>query len=141
MDKTFIKTISDKISSQHQTCRTNTREKIVKMRSVFLELNREKYKQFSFAEKDRKFWRIAAFKVAEFECDMNEIICTTKRLLEIAKQGNSRGRITEIQKRINYYGLVLKTLRKYDKNYGENLGLILNRLFCKDISHYIRDFI
>lgn len=141
MDKTFIKTISDKISSQHQTRRTNTREKIVKMRSVFLTLNREKYKQFSFAKKDRKFWRIAAFKVAEFECDMNEIICATKRLLEIAKQGNSRERITEIQKRIDYYGLVLKTLRRYDKNYGENLGLILNRLFCKDISHYIRDFI
>ena len=40
-----------------------------------------------------------------------------------------------------YLGLTIKTLKNYDENYGMKIGLILNRLFCRDISWTIYEYI
>ena len=138
MDTNFVKSLTKKITRYQTASKTVTkREKAAQVRSLFLMLNREKYKQFSFATKDKKFWRIVSFKLVEFECDINEMIVET----QCAIQKQNTQELDNLNKKINYYNLVLKTLKKYDKHYGEKIGLALNRLFCTDISHYIRDFI
>ena len=40
-----------------------------------------------------------------------------------------------------YLALTIKTLEKYDENYGLNIGLVLNRLFYKDISWIIYEYL
>ena len=40
-----------------------------------------------------------------------------------------------------YLGLTIKTLEKYDENYGMKIGLILNRLFYRDISWTIYEYL
>lgn len=136
METKFMKSLIKKITRYQDTKKIVTKhEKAAQVRSLFLMLNREKYKQFSFATKDQKFWRIVSFKIVEFECDVNEMIVETQRVQQHHKGARN------LNKKINYYNLVLKTLKKYDKHYGEKIGLTLNRLFCTDISHYIREFI
>jgi hypothetical protein len=76
----------------------------------------------------------------EFECDVNEMIVETQRAIQKHNSQNTQ-ELDNLNKKVNYYNLVLKTLKKYDKHYGEKIGLTLNRLFCTDISHYIREFI
>jgi len=107
-------------------------EKVKGIRGLFLVLNREKYKHFSFSKEDIKFWRIASIKNSEFETNLNKEIFLIKTKNILTQKDNEE---------IQYYNLVLKTLNKYDKNYGKFIGLVLNRLFCSNISLYIRDFI
>ena len=107
-------------------------EKVKGVRCLFLFLNREKYPQFSFKEENIKFWRIATIKSSVFEMDLKQEISFI----------NTKAKITKKDKEIiKYFSTVLKTLNKYDKNYGKHLGLVLNRLFCRNMSLYIRDFI
>jgi hypothetical protein len=141
MDTKFMKSLIKKITRYQDTKKIVTKhEKAAQVRSLFLMLNREKYKQFSFATKDKKFWRIVSFKIVEFECDVNEMIVETQRAIQKHNSQNTQ-ELDNLNKKVNYYNLVLKTLKKYDKHYGEKIGLTLNRLFCTDISHYIREFI
>ena len=141
MDTSFVKSLTKKITRYQAASKTVTKhEKAAQVRSLFLMLNREKYKQFSFATKDKKFWRIVSFKIVEFECDVNEMIVETQRAFQNQSSQNTQ-ELSVLNKKVNYYNLVLKTLKKYDKRYGEKIGLTLNHLFCKDISHYIREFI
>jgi hypothetical protein len=141
METNFVKSLIKKITRYQNTSKITTKhEKASQVRSVFLLLNREKYKQFSFAAKNKKFWRIVSFKLVEYECDLNEMIVETQRAIQKHNSQNSQ-ELSNLNKKINYYNLVLKTLKKYDKYYGEKIGLTLNRLFCTDISHYIREFI
>lgn len=107
-------------------------ERVKGIRGLFLVLNREKYKHFSFSKEDIKFWRIASTKNREFETNLNKEIFLIKTKNILTQKDNEE---------IQYYNLVLKTLNKYDKNYGKFIGLVLNRLFCSNISLYIRDFI
>tara|TARA_Y100000389_G_C17376300_1_gene471842 strand:- start:277 stop:666 length:390 start_codon:yes stop_codon:yes gene_type:complete len=107
-------------------------EKIKGIRGLFLVLNREKYKYFSFSKENIKFWRIASIKNREFETNLNKEIYLIKTKNILTQKDNEE---------IQYYNLVLKTLNKYDKNYGKFIGLVLNRTFCINISFYIRDFI
>lgn len=143
MDPNFVVRIQKKLNHHCYAQKRATKdEKVMRVRSVFLMLNREKYKQFSFALRDQAFWEIVSFKIIEFECDLNEMICETeKALLRKTQQKQNPQEISNMKKKVTYYNLVLKTLKKYDKHYGEKIGLALNRLFCKDISHYIREFI
>ena len=136
MDSIFIGNLKKKLV--HDKKYVTKFAKVTQVRSLFLMLNREKYKQFSFALKDQPFWRIVSFKIVEFECEINEMICGTEKALLRKTQQRE---ISNMKKKITYYNLALKTLKKYDKHYGVKIGLALNRLFCKDISHYIRDFI
>lgn len=141
METEFAKSLNKKITRYQNTSKIITKhEKAAQVRSVFLLLNREKYKQFSFAAKNKKFWRIVSFKLVEYECDLNEMIVETQRAIQKHNSQNSQ-ELSNLNKKINYYNLVLKTLKKYDKHYGEKIGLTLNRLFCTDISHCIREFI
>ena len=141
MDTEFMKSLIKKITRYQDTKKIVTKhKKAAQVRSVFLMLNREKYKQFSFAEKNKKFWRIVSFKLVEYECDLNEMIVETHHAIQKHNSQNSQ-ELDNLKNKIKYYNLVLKTLKKYDKHYGEKIGLTLNRLFCKDISHYIREFI
>lgn len=141
METKFMKSLIKKITRYQDTKKIVTKhEKAAQVRSLFLMLNREKYKQFSFAIKDQKFWRIVSFKIVEFECDVNEMIVETQRAIQKHNSQNSQ-ELSNLNKKINYYNLVLKTLKKYDKHYGKKIGLTLNRLFCTDISHCIREFI
>lgn len=135
MDSIFIGNLKKKLVHDKK-CVTKF-AKVTQVRSLFLMLNREKYKQFSFVLKDQAFWRIVSFKTVEFECEINMMICAT----EIAVLRKTQREMSNMKKKITYYNLALKTLKKYDKHYGKKIGLALNRLFCKDISHYIRDFI
>lgn len=143
MDSIFIGNLKKKLVHDKK-CVTKF-AKVTQVRSLFLMLNREKYKQFSFALKDQAFWRIVSFKTVEFECEINMMICATETALlrktQKKTQRKTQQEISNMKKKITYYNLALKTLKKYDKHYGEKIGLALNRLFCKDISHYIRDFI
>lgn len=141
MEIKFMKSLIKKITRYQDTKKIVTKhEKAAQVRSLFLMLNREKYKQFSFAIKDQKFWRIVSFKIVEFECDVNEMIVETQRAIQKHNSQNSQ-ELGNLNKKVKYYNLVLKTLKKYDKHYGEKIGLTLNRLFCTDISHCIREFI
>ena len=141
MEIKFMKSLIKKITRYQDTKKIVTKhEKAAQVRSLFLMLNREKYKQFSFAIKDQKFWRIVSFKIVEFECDVNEMIVETQRAIQKHNSQNSQ-ELGNLNKKVKYYNLVLKTLKKYDKHYGEKIGLTLNRLFCTDISNCIREFI
>jgi len=139
MDSIFIGNLKKKLVNDKK-CVTKF-AKVTQVRSLFLMLNREKYKQFSFVLKDQAFWRIVSFKTVEFECKINMMICATEIALLRKTQRKTQREISNMKKKITYYNLALKTLKKYDKHYGVKIGLALNRLFCKDISHYIRDFI
>lgn len=139
MDSIFIGNLKKKLVHDKK-CVTKF-AKVTQVRSLFLMLNREKYKQFSFVLKDQAFWRIVSFKTVEFECEINMMICATEIALLRKTQRKTQQEISNMKKKITYYNLALKTLKKYDKHYGKKIGLALNRLFCKDISHYIRDFI
>ena len=144
METKFMSSLIKKITRYRDVKKTVTKhEKIAQVRSLFLMLNREKYKQFSFATKDKKFWKTVSFKIVEFECDINEMIVETQCAIQKQNLQNSQN-VQEnnvLKKKVDYYNLVLKTLKKYDKHYGEKIGLALNHMFCKDISHYIREFI
>lgn len=107
-------------------------EKIQSIRALFLFLNREKYLQFSFDRENMRFWKIATAKSSEFKKDLNEEITLIETKSEMSEQDKEL---------VKYYNIVLKTLEKYDKNYGKTIGLILNRIFCRNISLYIRNFI
>jgi len=139
MDSIFIGNLKKKLVHDKK-CMTKF-AKVTQVRSLFLMLNREKYKQFSFVLKDQAFWRIVSFKTVEFECEINMMICATEIALLRKTQRKTQREMSNMKKKITYYNLALKTLKKYDKHYGKKIGLTLNRLFCKDISHYIRDFI
>lgn len=139
MDSIFIGNLKKKLVHDKK-CVTKF-AKVTQVRSLFLMLNREKYKQFSFVLKDQAFWRIVSFKTVEFECEINMMICATEIALLRKTQRKTQREMSNMKKKITYYNLALKTLKKYDKHYGKKIGLALNRLFCKDISHYIRDFI
>ena len=139
MDSIFIGNLKKKLVHDKK-CVTKF-AKVAQVRSLFLMLNREKYKQFSFVLKDQAFWRIVSFKTVEFECEINMMICATEIAVLRKTQRKTQREMSNMKKKITYYNLALKTLKKYDKHYGEKIGLALNRLFCKDISHYIRDFI
>ena len=124
--------------------------KVKNMRALFLLLNREKPKQFSFSPKYKELWRLFSFKANEFESNMRDSIHFLEYSLDVAKHNAKRTRTTkneaqkkveELQNELNYYNLTLKTLKKYDKNYSKKIGLTLHRLFCKDISLHIREFI
>lgn len=106
--------------------------KIKYMRGIFLYFNREKRNNFSFAEPEQRFWKIVAEKREEF---INIISA------DISNYKNKKKLTTSENEIVNYLGLVLTTLKKYDKNYGKNIALTLNNVFCKDISLYICDFI
>ena len=139
MDSIFIENLKKKLVNDKK-CVTKF-AKVAQVRSLFLMLNREKYKQFSFVLKDQAFWRTVSFKTVEFECEINMMICATEIAVLRKTQRKTQREMSNMKKKITYYNLALKTLKKYDKHYGEKIGLALNRLFCKDISHYIRDFI
>ena len=143
MEPNFVARINKKLDHHKyaQKCVAKG-DNVARVRSVFLMLNREKYKQFSFALRDQAFWEIVSFKIVEFECDLNEMIFEAeKALLRKSQQKQNSQEVSNMKKKVTYYNLALKTLKKYDRHYGEKIGLALNRLFCKDISHYIRDFI
>jgi len=141
MDTTFKRSLSKKIYSSKHEQRTDKLGKVAHMRSIYLALNREKYKQFSFSTKDQHFWRVVAFKSVEFKCDLHNLISLTKSAITFAEHEQNTKDILEMKKKVTYYNLALTTLQKYDENYGKKIGLTLNRLFCKDISHSIREFI
>jgi hypothetical protein len=139
MDQSFIESLNKKINLHRKAQKKH--QQIKRLRSIFLMLNREKYKQFSFQQKVQKFWTCVSFKTVEFECEVNSVICETEKALQEAQHERNVDKISSIEKKVKYYNLVLKTLKKHDKQYGKKMCLALNRLFCKDISCYIREFI
>ena len=104
-------------------------------------LNREKYKQFSFQPKIQKFWMTVSFKIVEFECEINRVICETEIALQEAQHEQNVDKVSSIEKKVKYYNLALNTLKKHDKQYGKKICIVLNRLFSTDISCYISEFI
>lgn len=130
MNNTFEKIIQKKILIADR--KKSKSEKIQSIRALFLFLNREKYAQFSFDIENMRFWKIATAKNSEFKKDLNEEITLIETKSEMSEQDKEL---------VKYYNIVLKTLEKYDKNYGKTIGLTLNRIFCRNISLYIRNFI
>lgn len=95
------------------------------IRATFLYLNRKKKLMFGFNNKSLRFWQISSERKRHLIHDCQDIIDNNKYTEDIRK----------------YLGLTIKTLEKYDENYGMKIGLVLNRLFCRDISWTIYEYL
>ena len=95
------------------------------IRAVFLYLNRNKKFAFGFNNKSSSFWNTCVKRKKLLILQCKNIIDKNKYNEEIRK----------------YVALTIKTLEKYDENYGLKIGLVLNRLFCRDISWTIYQYI
>ena len=93
------------------------------IRALYLYINRVKPYIFSF--KNEKLWSSAKRKQIVFSNSLNYYLTLNDLTIE----------------EIRYYRLLLRTLEKYDSSYGITIGLVLNRLFCRDIAWTIREFI
>ena len=96
-----------------------------KIRSLFLYLNRNKKYIFSFNEKRRKLWKTTIFTVIRLKQQIKEEA-------EIYPENHDIFR---------YLYLLKSTLNNYTSDYGMTIGLVLNRLFCRDISWIIYEYI
>ena len=95
------------------------------IRATFLYLNRKKKFIFSFNNKSSRFWQISFERKKHLIHECQRVIDNNEYTEDIRK----------------YLGLTIKTLEKYDENYGLKIGLVLNRLFCKDISWSIYEYL
>lgn len=100
-------------------------EKCKAIRTLFLYLNKTKKIIFNFNSVLSKFWRIAYERKKHLIRECQGIIDNNEYTEDIRK----------------YLTLTIKTLEKYDENYGFNIGLVLNRLFYKDISWIIYEYL
>ena len=100
-------------------------EVLKKIRSVFIYLNRIKKDIFSFSIKRRRLWKTN--------------VATVLRLKQqLVKESET---YPENQHIIRALVLLKSTLNKYRSDYGITIGLVLNRLFCRDISWTIYEYI
>ena len=95
------------------------------IRAVYLYLNRIKKCIFSFNNKSSRFWQITYERKKHLIHECQAIIDNNEYTEDIRK----------------YLGLTIKTLENYDENYGFKIGLVLNRLFCRDISWTIYEYL
>lgn len=95
------------------------------IRAFFLYLNRKKKFIFSFNNKSSRFWQISLERKKHLIHECQCVIDNNEYTEDIRK----------------YLGLTIKTLEKYDENYGLKIGLVLNRLFCRDISWSIYEYL
>ena len=95
------------------------------IRAVFLYLNRTKKFIFSFNNKSSRFWQITYERKKHLIRECQGVIDNNEYTEDIRK----------------YLTLTIKTLEKYDENYGFKIGLVLNRLFYKDISWIIYEYL
>ena len=95
------------------------------IRAVYLYLNKTKKCIFSFNNKSSRFWQITYERKKHLIQECQAIINNNEYTEDIRK----------------YLGLTIKTLEKYDENYGMKIGLILNRLFYRDISWTIYEYL
>jgi hypothetical protein len=100
-------------------------DKCKSIRAVYLYLNRTKKCIFSFYNKSSRFWQITYERKKHLIQECQAIIDNNEYTEDIRK----------------YLGLTIKTLEKYDENYGIKIGLVLNRLFCRDISWSIYEYL
>ena len=100
-------------------------EKCKAIRALFLYLNKTKKIIFNFNSVLSKFWRIASDRKKHLIRECQGIIDNNEYTEDIRK----------------YLTLTIKTLEKYDENYGFKIGLVLNRLFYKDISWIIYEYL
>lgn len=96
-----------------------------KIRSLFLYLNRNKKYIFSFNEKRRKLWKTTIFTVIRLKQQIKEESEIYSENLDMFR---------------SLY-LLKSTLNNYTSDYGITIGLVLNRLFCRDISWTIYEYI
>ena len=95
------------------------------IRAVYLYLNRQKKCIFSFNNKSSRFWLIPYQRKKHLIHECQAVIDNNEYTEDIRK----------------YLSLTIKTLEKYDENYGMKIGLVLNRLFCRDISWNIYEYL
>lgn len=95
------------------------------IRAIYLYLNKQKKYIFSFNNKSSIFWKTVCNRKKHLIRQCQLIIDNNEYTEDIRK----------------YLGLTIKTLKKYDENYGMQIGLILNRLFFKDISWTIYEYL
>lgn len=100
-------------------------ELLKKIRSMFIYLNRVKKDIFSFSEKRRSLWKTNVATVLRLKQQIDEEAET----------------YPENQDKIRALVLLKSTLNKYRSDYGITIGLVLNRLFCRDISWTIYEYI
>lgn len=107
---------------EHQKAKV---EVLKKIRSVYLYLNRVKKDIFSFSIKRRSLWKTN--------------VATVNRLKQqLDKETETYPENQDIKRAIV---LLKSTLNKYRPDYGITIGLVLNRLFCRDISWTIYEYI
>lgn len=95
------------------------------IRATFLYLNKNKKIMFGFNNKTSSFWNTVSIRKKTLIVQSQNIIDNNEFTEDIRK----------------YLGLTIKTLKNYDENYGMKIGLILNRLFCRDISWTIYEYL
>ena len=95
------------------------------IRATFLYLNKNKKIMFGFNNKTFSFWNTVSIRKKTLIVQSQNIIDNNEFTEEVRK----------------YLGLTIKTLKNYDENYGMKIGLILNRLFCRDISWTIYEYL
>lgn len=107
---------------EHQKAKV---EVLKKIRSVFIYFNRIKKDIFSFSIKRRSLWKTNVATVLRLK----------QQLVQEAET------YPENQDIIRALVLLKSTLNKYRSDYGITIGLVLNRLFCRDISWTIYEYI
>lgn len=95
------------------------------IRATFLYLNKKKKLIFGFNNKTSSFWNTVYIRKKTLICQCQEIIDNNEFTEKIRK----------------YLGLTIKTFKNYDENYGLSIGLVLNRLFCRDICWTIYEYL
>ena len=93
------------------------------IRSIYLCLNRNQYKCFSYY--NITFWKIVCRKKKELIQNINYAM-------------DEDGLSDEIYK---YMILARNTIRKYDSKYGLFLACVMYRLFCYDIANVVLEYI
>ena len=125
MDDDYIAKIKIDYKSQVIKQKEVKIEILKKIRSLFLYLNRNKKYIFGFNEKRRKLWKTTIFSVIRLKQQIKEE-------LEIYSENPDMFRCLYLLK---------STLNNYTSDYGITIGLVLNRLFYRDISWRIYEYI
>lgn len=140
--KLFVQSLHKRLTKMEKIKKKNpynTMERCKLVRSVYLILNKNKYAKYTFKENQKKFWATLCIRCDVLTNDIEEIIRKKEKMAKRKERNNKYCK--DIENEIKYYKKTVKTIQKYDRNYGKKIGLVLNRAFCRNIALYIRNYI
>lgn len=112
--------------------------KLIYCNRFFRLLNKNKYMLFSFS--DKKIWNTLYLKKQQLIHKLQNNIENVNTEINSISNYISFKYLT-LKNHDFYYKYTLDNINKYPAKYGEFIGFVLQRLFCRNIAFHIRDYI